>query len=195
MADDAGSAKSDDKKAPLPPEPAPVKWIRWVNATVGHIEAATVLVFLGALIFVGAYQAIARNFFHHNPDWVDPIIRYSVFLIGLVGGALAAQADRLINMDLTTRVLGARVRLGIKVLSGLFSVYVCFYFYKAGMLVYRSMVGERDHNIIKAEHVALAIPVCMLLIGFHMLMHAAVDAYYVASGRTPPKVERPVGHH
>jgi TRAP-type C4-dicarboxylate transport system permease small subunit len=192
---DSGTPDATAEPAPKVTEPAAVAWIRRINGAVGHAEAAIVLVFLGALIFVGAYQAIARNFFRHNPDWVDPIIRYSVFLIGLVGGALAAQADRLINMDLTTRILGARVRLGIKVLSGLFSIYVCWYFYKAGMLVYRSMVGERDHNIIKAEHVALAIPVCMMLIAFHMLMHAAVDAYYVASGRTPPKVERPVGHH
>ncbi len=185
------SAAEGDGKAEAettPPEPGALVGLRKLNAAIGTAEAAVAVGFLAALIFVGAFQAIARNFFRYNPYWIDPIIRSSVYVIGLVGGAMAAQSNKLISIDLLTKLFKPRARLGIKIAVALFSAYICWQLYRAGMFHRNSLLGEKEEGIFTSVRLALVLPVCSLLIAFHMLLQAVLDGYYLVTGKPPPKV-------
>jgi TRAP-type C4-dicarboxylate transport system permease small subunit len=189
MAEPTTQSEKKEEHPPAHPEPGVVRGLRVIDKAFGLVEAAIVAVFLATLIGVGAYQAISRNFFNSNPDWVDPIIRSSVFLIGMVGAAMAAQSDRMINIDILSRFFPLRAKIAVRIITTLIAVYVCWYLIKAGLIVRGTMVGERDENIIKAEWVALALPVFTSAIAFHMVLHSVIDAYYLVVGRKPPETE------
>lgn len=166
--------------------------VKAVGRAAGHVEAAALSLFLVALISVGCFQAIARNFFSYNPDWVDPIIRASVYVIGLTGAALAAQADRLINIDILSRFLPARARLAVRVVTSVFAVYICSVLVRSGWLHHKSYAGEQGHGLLSDERVSLVLPVAATLIAIHLALQALVDLYFLASGRTPPASEAEV---
>ncbi len=170
-------------------EPRAIAGLRRVSRVLGAIEAGIVAVFLAALVAVGAFQAISRNFFAWNPDWVDPIIRSSVFLIGLGGAALAAQSDRLINIDILSRAFPFRTRLALRVVALIFGIFVCWWFVQAGMTVVATERNPNDEALIKGEWVALSLPVSFVLIAFHLAVQAVIDGWSVASGREPPRPE------
>lgn len=167
----------------------PIEGLRKADRYLGLAEAVVICVFLAALIFVGAFQAISRNFFKYNPHWVDPIIRSSVFVIGLLGAAMAAQSDRLINIDLLSRVFPARGKLFLKIVTGLVSILVCWWFIKSGMIVYDTEKIPTDEALIKGEWVAMALPVTFVLIGVHLAVQTVLNLYYFATKKEPPPSE------
>jgi len=68
---------------------------------------------LGFLVLLGFYRSVfesTKKWFGHPvlpepPEWTTPTILLLVFIVGMLGLALAAQSDKLINIDLFSRVL------------------------------------------------------------------------------------------
>jgi len=172
---------------PIPVEPRVVVVLRTIDRGVMHTEGIAVTIALFILILVGVYGALKRNFAPPAPFWTDEVIRYSVFFIGLVGAALAAQSERLFNIDMFTRAVGMRGKLVIRIISAAFTIYVAALFF-TGSLSLRDILLDEKGEVLDPKWGVLALPVAMVLIAIHMLLHIGVDAYYLATGKTPPEL-------
>lgn len=194
MSSVAEAQRAAGEAPPLPPEPPVVATLRKVDRFLARIEEAFLALFLGVLIIVGVYGALKRNFAPPSPFWSDEIIRYSVFFIGLTGGALAAQSERLFNIDMFTRLLGVRGRLVLKILQSAFTIVVCWFIFSSS-LVLREMLAGEEGELIAPTTGVLSMPTAMVLISVHLVLHAVIAAYYLVTGKTPPEMLTPkVGH-
>ena len=73
--------------------------IRWV-------ESALLVVLLGTMILLAAYQVIGRNFFDTGILWGDALVRVLVLWVTFIGATIASRDDQHIRIDLLTRFLG-----------------------------------------------------------------------------------------
>src|SRR5687767_10689659 len=134
-------------------EPRGVGLLRRADLALARVEEVALAISLAVMILLGAYQAVKRNFFGASPFWIDEIIRWSVFFVGLTGGALAAQSDRMINIDMLTRLFSARGKLVLRILTAAFTIYVCWLFIDGSFVVRRVLdspgeEGELIHPAI-----------------------------------------------
>lgn len=170
-------------------EPRVVKHLRRADLFLARLEEIALAISLLALILLGAYQAVKRNFFGASPFWIDDVIRWSVFFVGLTGGALAAQSDRMINIDMLTRVFSPRGKLVLRILTAAFTIYVCFLFIDGSFVVRRVLDAPGEEGeLIRPALGWLALPIAMGLIAAHLALHAIVDVIYLATGKVPPEL-------
>jgi TRAP-type C4-dicarboxylate transport system permease small subunit len=184
---EAQRAAQTGDAAPAPPEPGVVAALRTVDRAIARLEEVVLALFLAVLIIVGAYGAYKRNLAPPSPYWSDEIIRYAVFVVGLTGAALAAQSERLFNIDMFTRILGARGKLVLKILQAAFTIGVCWLFFTSSLVLRTSLVGE-EGEILAPTTGVLALPIAMTLISLHMFIHILIAGYYLATGKTPPSM-------
>jgi TRAP-type C4-dicarboxylate transport system permease small subunit len=173
---------------PIPEEPRAVALLRTIDRGLMNLESLVVTLVLVVLILVGVYGALKRNFAPPAPFWTDEIIRYAVFWIGLIGAALAAQSDRLFNIDMFTRSLSVRGKLVIRLISAGFTIFVCWLFFRSSVSLREILLDEKG-EILDPKWGVLALPIGMALIATHMLLHILIDGIYLVSGRTPPELE------
>lgn len=188
----AGNVRVEDvggTAAPLPPEPGVVGILRTIDRGLATIEGVALVAVVFLLLFLGAYLAIVRNFFPPCPFWVDEAIRYCVFFLGLVGGALATQSDRLFNIDMLTRLFSQRGRLIIRITTAIFGIAVATVFLQ-GSLVLRGIIADEKGELLPPRVGLLALPLAMGLIIVHFALHAMIDAYYLATGKPSPDLAR-----
>jgi TRAP-type C4-dicarboxylate transport system permease small subunit len=170
-------------------EPGLVPLLRRADVVLARLEEVALAISLAVMILLGVYQAIKRNFFGASPFWIDEVIRWSVFFVGLTGGALAAQSDRMINIDMCTRLFSPRGKLILRILTALFTVTVCWLFIDGSMIVRDILAAPGEEGeVIRPGTAWLALPIAMGLIAVHMLLHAAADVIYLVTGRIPPEI-------
>ncbi len=131
-----------------------------------------------------------------NGFWVDELLRYSVFSIGLLGGALAAQAVKLMNIDMITRLFGLRGRLALRVITTAFVILVCMWLYQGGLVVRAINLKTPEINevVIKPANAILVLPIGAALIAVHSTLHIITDLYYIAANKKPPGFESHGAH-
>jgi TRAP-type C4-dicarboxylate transport system permease small subunit len=177
-----------------PPEPPFILALRTVDRLVTKVEESVLAVFLLVLLLVGVYGAYKRNISPPSPFWADEVIRYTVFFIGLTAAALAAQADRLFNMDLLARNLSIRGRLAMKIAQAMLTIAICWIFFQSSLVLRASLIGE-EGELLPPEIGVLSLPIAMALIAFHLALQIVIATYYLATGKTPPEMWIPkVGH-
>jgi TRAP-type C4-dicarboxylate transport system permease small subunit len=183
-------SKTSEPGSPLVDEPGFLKGLRALDRAIARVEEAVLAVLLLTLILLAVYQAYKRNLSPPSPYWPDELIRYSVFGIGLIGGALAAQGGKLINIDMLTRLFSPRGRLVIRVLTTAFTVFVCVMLVKGGLHVRGvNMLLHEEGEVITPATIILALPIAAILIAVHMTIRSIGDIYYLVSGKEPPKEE------
>jgi TRAP-type C4-dicarboxylate transport system permease small subunit len=120
--------------------------------------------------------------------WVNGALRHSVFFIGFLGAAFATHAGKHIRVDAVTRNLGGRVRMCVRLVTTLLPLVVCAVCILKGWQFHEAEqpdIAQLD-EVIDSKVGSLAIPFGFGLIFVHMLVHLAVDASWVASGKEPP---------
>jgi TRAP-type C4-dicarboxylate transport system permease small subunit len=177
-----------------PTAPRLVRALRGIDRAIARLEEAIVGLALLALILLGVYKAITLNLFPPSPFWIGEMLRYAVFCIGLIGAALAAQSNRLFNIDLMTRLFGPRGRLVIRVITTLFTIAVCLLVLKASLLL-RGFIADEEGEVLAPKWGMLSLPAAMVLIIFHNAVRLVSDLVYLFSGRVPPELERPQVPH
>lgn len=169
-----------------PGEPSAAYQLRRLDNAIGLAEAVLLCLFVAALISVAAFQAITGNLFGKTYSGTNEIIRYSVFCIAMTGSALAAQRKRLISMDIFSRLLSAKARATLRVALALFTVAMCVLLVRGSWNVYLVARGE-DHLVIPKALSVFFLPAGATLIGFHIAVHAVIDALYLLTGATAPE--------
>lgn len=179
---------------PPPPEPGFVAFLRKIDLALAKVEEVALTLCLFALLLVGVFSALKRNFFPPSVFWADEVIRYMVFFIGLLGAALAAQSDRLFNIDMFARTLGPRPKLVVRILSAAFTIGICWLFALSSMTL-RDVLSGEDYEVISPQRGVLPLPGAMIAISIHLALHIVIDAYYLSIGKLPPELTVPkVGH-
>jgi TRAP-type C4-dicarboxylate transport system permease small subunit len=173
------------------PEPAPVAALRRIDRGLAKIEEILLALFLAILLVIGVIGAVKRNFLPPSPFWLEEAVRYSVFFIGLLGAALAAQSDRLFNIDMFARLMGVRGKLVIRVLSSAFTIAICWLFLSSSLIVRRVALAGEEGEILPPEIGILSLPIAMAAIMLHLFLHLLIALYYLATGKTPPDLAVP----
>jgi TRAP-type C4-dicarboxylate transport system permease small subunit len=179
---------------PLPPEPRPVVVLRAIDRGLARIEEVVLLLGLLTLLFVGVASALKRNFFPPSFFWAEEVIRYAVFLVGLVGAALAAQSDRLFNIDAFQRLMSVRGKLVTKIVCAAFTMTVCVLFLSSSSLLRMVLEGE-EYEVVPPTVGVLPLPGAMIAISVHLGLHILIAAYYLGTGKTPPELAAPKAGH
>lgn len=69
-------------------------------------ESALLVVLLGTMISLAAFQVVARNFFDTGVLWGDALVRVLVLWVTFIGATIASRDDQHIRIDLLTRFVG-----------------------------------------------------------------------------------------
>jgi len=185
-----------DALSPPADEPSFIKGMRKLGRAMQKVEEVVLAALLVTLIVLAVYNAYKRHFSPPSPYWPDEIIRYSVFSIGLLGAALAANSGRLMNIDLVVRLFPPRGRVVLRVLTSLFTVVVCWLLVMGSLEVRAVNIRLHEHGeLITPATGILVLPIASVLIGIHLGLHMIIDIYYLAIGRLPPHFdEAPKAH-
>lgn len=187
----AGSVRAEDlggEVAPRPPEPGFPGVLRAIDRSIAKVEGVALVAVVAFLLFLGVYVAIIRNFFPPCPFWVDEAIRYCVFFLGLVGGALATQSDRLFNIDMLSRLFSPRGKLALRIVTACFGITVAWIFLSSS-LVLRTIIIDEKGEFLPPRTGLLALPIAMGLIILHFALHALIDGYYLVTGKPSPDLK------
>jgi TRAP-type C4-dicarboxylate transport system permease small subunit len=187
------SDASDAPEDPVDPalataEPETVVLLRKIDRALGTAEVGLLCLFLAMLIGVAVWNFFSNHVLDKNPTWTDELIRASVFFVAWTGAVLAAQTDQLLNMDVITRLVKPRTRVYMRMVTRLITIGACILLAWGGFAVREVLKGE-DYEVISMGTMTLALPLGGALIGFHILLHMAVDVIYLSAGRTPPESE------
>lgn len=141
------------------------------------LEDAVLVLLLGGMISLAATQILMRNGFASGLVWADELLRILVLWVGLAG-ALAASRDRnQIRIDVLSRFLPPGARLGMQLITDLFTATVCavvawhaFVFVKGSFEYEDTLLGS-----LPAWWFQLILPGGFALMAWRYLVHAVDD--------------------
>jgi TRAP-type C4-dicarboxylate transport system permease small subunit len=178
--------------------PAPVRALAAVSRALAVIEGAGMALCLLALVALAVLQFVVRNLRLHGhlwvpapPDWVDGVIRHSVFVLGFLGAAYATFTGRHIRIDAITRLLRWRARLAVRLVTALLAAALCGVVVRAALeflAICRQEAAEVGNagQVFTSARGAMVIIAGVALVGFHFLVQACIDAVYLTLDSAPP---------
>ena len=151
------------------------------------IEDAFLALLLGVMVLLAPLQIFLRNFFDEGVTWGDPLLRVLVLWVGLLGAVSASRGDRHIAIDVFSRFVGPRLRLSLRIVTSLFTVFVC------ALVAYHSwqfVAMEREFESeafsgMPAWIMQVVIPFAFAVMGVRYLAYASGDAMRIVRGEDP----------
>jgi TRAP-type C4-dicarboxylate transport system permease small subunit len=144
----------------------------------------------------GSFAAWAVGFVDRiKLGWIDVVLRQLVILIAFFGGMLATHRGKHINVDALSKVLGARARRVLGILTNLLALGVCLVLARAGSQLVaisreypRELVPGADEWVFQ-----LMYPFGFGLLAFHFAVRVAeAVAGLPGPGETQPATELPI---
>ena len=89
------------------------------------LEDTVLVILLTSLIVLASVQILLRNGFDTGLIWADELLRIMVLWLALAGAVAASRADRQINIDVLSRFLPDRARIGVGAIVDLFTAVIC----------------------------------------------------------------------
>jgi TRAP-type C4-dicarboxylate transport system permease small subunit len=177
--------------------PAPVRAVAALSRLLAVVEGVGIGFCLLAVVGLATWQFVERNLtqrhlpFFHVPPWTDGVIRHSVFMLGFLGGAYATYTGRHIRIDAVTRVLKARRRMLLRVVTTLAAIVVVSVFARAAFEFYRITLQEageasQAEELFTPARGAMIIVIGYIVIAFHFFAQAMIDVCWLVSKQTPP---------
>ena len=119
-------------------DPAPSGGIARALSALHRLEDVLLSVLLACMILLASLQIFLRNVFETGLAWADPLVRVLVLWLALLGALAASRDDRQINVDVLSRLLPERARLGVRVLTSLATAFI------SGVVAWQSGRFVRD---------------------------------------------------
>jgi TRAP-type C4-dicarboxylate transport system permease small subunit len=177
--------------------PAPIRAVAALSRLLAVLEGVGIGICMLAVVGLATWQFIERNltqrhyWFFHVPPWTDGVIRHSVFMLGFLGGAYATYTGRHIRIDAVTRVLKAKKRMALRVLTTLGAIVIVTIFAKAALGFYRITLQEageasQAQEMFTPARGAMIIVVGYSVIAFHFFVQAMIDICWLVSRAEPP---------
>ena len=171
------------------PDDGPLaRQVRRIDNYLGMIEQIVLVTLMSIVVVVAASHAILDRIAHIRISFKDDVIRGGTFAIALLGGAFATHQARHLAMDLISRRLSSRARLFLKVVLGLFTMFIVVLLVRAGFhaIDIEKTVPHED-KLITPLRIAYLIPIGGALIVVHTLLHTIIDIDYIVRKKTPPE--------
>lgn len=171
------------------PEPAKHPLLRPFHAIdrlLGLFEQVLLTALLATMIGLGTIDIVLQNADRLHlpvPDsirggfmWADPVLRWLVLWVGMVGAMLATRSGRHLNMDALARLLPTGIRRWVDVVVNLTAGACC------GVLLYVSFPylqeeieggGEAIVGPIQRWHAEIIFPVMFAVMTYRFLLAAA----------------------
>jgi TRAP-type C4-dicarboxylate transport system permease small subunit len=177
--------------------PAPVRALAFVSRVLAVLEGVGIGLCMIAVVALATWQCVERNLMLHHipffrvPLWTDGVIRHSVFMLGFLGGAYATYTGRHIRIDAVTRVLKARGRMALRVLTTLVAIGVVLVLARAAWAFHAITIEESSdaaaaHELFTPERGAMIIVIGYAVIAYHFLVQAVIDVCWLLSKGEPP---------
>jgi TRAP-type C4-dicarboxylate transport system permease small subunit len=177
--------------------PAPVRAVAFLSRALAVLEGVGIGACLLAVVGLATWQFIERNltqrhlWFFHVPPWTDGVIRHSVFMLGFLGGAYATYTGRHIRIDAVTRVVKAKKRMALRVLTTIAAIVIVSIFAKAAWGFYKITLQEageasQAEELFTPARGALIIVVGYAVIAFHFFVQTVIDICWLLSKAEPP---------
>ena len=138
------------------------------------VENSLLVLILGTMILLAAYQVVARNFFDTGILWGDSLVRVLVLWVTFIGATIASRDDEHIRIDLLTRFIGPVSGKVLSSLRCLFTAFIaavfCYYSFQFVLLDYED--GIIAFAAVPAWMCELIMPVGAALIALRYLLHS-----------------------
>lgn len=159
----------------------------WPIRVIHGFEDAALCLLLTGMIGLAVAQILLRNFWDTGLPWADPALRAGVLWLGLLGALAASRDRRQITVDVLSRFLEGRWRLGAQLIANSFTAAV------AALLAWhcgRFIAGEIEFETVAFAGIPswwlqLVLPVAFGFIALRYAMHALADLW---SMRASPEV-------
>lgn len=153
---------------------------RWL----GLAEQAALGALLVTIVLIAAATALT------SLPWADELIRYGVFAMAMLGGAFATHHQRLMSVDVLSRMLSARARALLRLMLAAFTLAMTAVLFDGGVQIVGLQREAPQSGHIPTLVPALLIPVGMALIAIHLVLQAAIELSYLRAGRLAPEPEQ-----
>jgi len=174
-----------------------VRAVAALSRLLAVLEGVGIGLCMLAVIALATWQFIERNltqrhlWFFHVPPWTDGVIRHSVFMLGFLGGAYATYTGRHIRIDAVTRVVKAKKRMALRLLTTIAAIIIVGIFTKAALGFYRITLQEageasQAEELFTPARGAMIIVVGYAVIAFHFFVQAVIDVCWLVSKAEPP---------
>lgn len=152
-----------------------------------RLEDGLLVGLLALTIVLGGLQIALRNVFETGIDWVEPMLRYGVLWLGLLGALVASRENRHISIDILSRWLKGRALTASRLLTFGFTAAVC------GVLAWhggRFIALELEYPSggfagIPSWVLALILPACFGLMALRFACRAVLQLPALLPGREP----------
>jgi TRAP-type C4-dicarboxylate transport system permease small subunit len=177
--------------------PAPIRGLAALSRFFAVAEGVGIGLCMFSVVLLATWQFIERNLvqrhipFFHVPPWTDGVIRHCVFMLGFLGGAYATYTGRHIRIDAVTRVLKARPRMLLRVVTTLVAIAIVSIFARAAFEFYKITLQEAGEasqlqELFTPSRGALIIVIGYAVIAFHFLIQTVIDIGWLVSKQDPP---------
>jgi TRAP-type C4-dicarboxylate transport system permease small subunit len=160
-----------------------MRLLRWLH----RLEDTIIVVLLFAMIALGVWQILLRNFFDASLVWIDPLTRHAVLWIGLFGAMIASRNDQHIRIDLISHYVPARLRRWLVLVVDLFTCSICVLvaWYSAGFVIEEMEYGGTAFAGLPSWLAQAVIPFGFAVIGFRYALLSILGLL----GRRPAPLE------
>jgi TRAP-type C4-dicarboxylate transport system permease small subunit len=148
-----------------------------IGTILAWIEETFLCIFLLAMILLACVQIFLRTFYASGILWADPLLRYMVIWVGLLGAAVATKQSKHISIDIISHLLPEQFMPWLRVLLNFFSAAVCIVLTGAAIKFVRDEALYGGRGILDVPSWALNIiyPLAFALIAGRFLVLALKD--------------------
>lgn len=148
---------------------------RRLDAAIGRVEQALIVLSLALMIAAACLQIAARNLFGVGLSWSEPLVRHLVLWVGFIGAAIAAREGRHIGLEIAPRLFGGRVQPFAAAAAHAAAALVCGLLAAAAAKFVRddAEIGSRTLFDLPAWVPEIVIPAAFAVMAARYLMHAA----------------------
>jgi C4-dicarboxylate transporter, DctQ subunit len=161
------------------------------------IENGLLVLALSVMIFLSFGQIVLRNVFSASLAWIDPLLRYLVLWVGMLGAMVATREDNHISIDVISFFLPGRGRVMVRIVTDLFTAGIC------GVLAYAGVLFVRDEMSMGMEAfdgvpnwvIEVILPFAFAVIAIRYAIYFGLHIYQAIVGvpEEPEKPEEPEG--
>jgi TRAP-type C4-dicarboxylate transport system permease small subunit len=176
----------------FPDDPPVARLLRTGDTMLGLAEQVVLFAMLAFLVVVTVLWFLTEHFSSTPLEGASYDVRYTCFLIAMIGGAFAAHHRRLLAMDFVSHFLPGRVKSWTRLVNTTFATVIAFVFFKYAHRLYEAQTAERhtrgahEHWMPEAgANAAMMIGAELLLI--HLFVQVVIDLDYLVRGKLPPE--------
>lgn len=143
-----------------------------------RFESITIVLILAAMVFLGFFQIILRNFFGTGISWIDPLLRHMVLWIAFIGASLSTAKGKHINIDAVSRFFPLKGKIIARIITNLTAFLVTVFLTKASVVFLRDEMdfGSTAVADVPAWIFQIIIPVAFGLIAVRFFAHTIAGA-------------------